>query len=76
MCFNFLHKFCVLRGPCKQVLDRGAENFSEVEEVQCLAAAAGIAILGRHSDRRVPSLAGSSREVQMPLAGGGGRARK
>ena len=26
------------------------------------------------SDRRAPSLAGSSREVQMPLAGGGGRA--
>ena len=49
MCFNFLHKFYVLRGPCKQVLDRGAENFSKVEEVQCLAAAAGVAILGRQT---------------------------
>ena len=39
----------MLRGSYKRVLDLGAENFSEAEEVQCLAASAGVAILGRQT---------------------------
>ena len=44
-----MHKLCMLRGSYKWVLDLGAENFSEAEEVQCLAASAGVAILGRQT---------------------------